>query len=290
MTTAAPDPDTAAAALAGRAHRATDTLHSLIYFVPEADEEFSAVGLRPGRMHYFASRSAPMGPVGAAVTAATFHNFNPALVAKYIPRAWTLASIDDILAARLRVVDRAYRRLGLLEHAAEIDELAQLLREAAGDLPVEGRPLFAGHAELAWPDEPHLVLWHAVTLLREYRGDGHIAALVTAGLSGLEAIITHCATGRGMTVAAARHLRGWSEDDWAAGEAGLRERGLLDGSELTPAGVELRATIEATTDRLDTAAWSRLGEQRTLRAIELGKQLSREVVATGVFGSGVFGR
>jgi len=85
--------------LAGRAHRATDSLHSMIYFAPEAEEQLVAAGLRPGRMTYFASRSAPMGAVTAGVTTATFVNFNPDLVAKYIPRAWTLASIDAILAA-----------------------------------------------------------------------------------------------------------------------------------------------------------------------------------------------
>jgi hypothetical protein len=277
-------------ALAGRAHRATETLHALIYFVPEAEEELVATGLRPGRMPYFASRSAPMGPVTAEVTSATFYNFNPALVAKYLPRAWSLASVEAILAARLSTIDRAYKRLGVLEHGEVVAELGELLREAASGLPVEGRPLFAGHAGLPWPDEPHLVLFHAVTLLREYRGDGHIAALLGAQLSGIEALVTHTASGRGMTAAASRHLRGWSEDEWSAAAEGLRARGLLDGDELSPAGVEQRAALEALTDRLDTHGWARLGEQRTLRAIELGKQLSRVAVAAGAFPAGVFGR
>ncbi len=97
--------------LAGRAHRATDSLHSMIYFAPEAEEQLVAAGLRPGRMPYFASRSAPMGAVTPGVTTATFVNFNPDLVAKYIPRAWTLATIEEILAARLRSADLALRRL-----------------------------------------------------------------------------------------------------------------------------------------------------------------------------------
>jgi hypothetical protein len=278
-----------AAALAGRAFRATNSLHSLVYFVPEAEEEFTAIGLRPGSMPYFASRSAPMGAVSAGVTTATFYNFSPTMVARHIPRAWTLASPADILAARLRVAGRALRRLlGEAMGSAEVVELGVLAREASTALTPEGRPLYAGHAGLEWPDEPHLVMWHAITLLREYRGDGHIAALVAAGLSGIDALITHCATGRGMTMQAAQRLRGWTDEQWSEAVAGLNERGLLAGDQLTAAGVALREQVEEDTDRMDVAAWRHLGEERTLRVIELGKELSRAVAANGAFPSEVF--
>lgn len=278
-----------AAALAGQAHRATETLHALVYFVPEAEAELTAAGLRPGRMPYFASRSAPMGAVTASVVAATFYNFNPALVAKYIPRAWTLASVEDILTARLRVIEKSYARLlPVATYEAEIVELGGLLREAASELPVEGRPLFAGHASLPWPDDPSLALWHGASLLREFRGDGHLAALLGAELSGLEAIVTHTATGRGFLPDVARHLRGWSAEEWAAATESLQARGLMAGDALTDAGVALRIGIEAATDRLDQAAWLRLGEERTLRVIELGKHLSRAALAAGAIPAGVF--
>ena len=91
---------------AGRVFRATNSLHSCVYFSPEGDQEYVAAGLRPGRMGYFASRSAPMGEVGPAVVAATFYNFNPALIARHIPRAWTLATPAQVLAARWRVAPR----------------------------------------------------------------------------------------------------------------------------------------------------------------------------------------
>jgi hypothetical protein len=265
-------------------------LHALVYFVPEADEELTAVGLRPGRMCYFASRSAAMGPVSAGVTAATFYNFNPTLVARHIPRAWSLAGIDDILAARMRAADRALRRLlgPELVTSAVVAEAAELARAAATDLPPDGRTLYAAHAGLPWPEEPHLVLFHAITLLREHRGDGHVAALQHAELSGLEALITHTATGRGFTVAAARTTRGWSEEEWAAGEAALRERGLLDEAGLSEAGEALRAAVEADTDRLAAAPWRQLGSDKTSRLTELGKQLSRAVVGAGAFPADVF--
>ena len=277
--------------IVARAHRATDPLHSLIYFVPEAVEEYTAVGLKGWRMGYFASRSAAMGPVSAGVVIATFYNFKPSLVEHFIPRAWTLADPATILAARLRAADRALRRL-LGDEAlasAEFAELAELAREAATDLPPDGRALYAAHAELPWPDEPHLVLWHAASLLREYRGDGHLVALQTAGLSGLDAIVTHTATGFGFTEEAAKRLRGWGDEEWVAARAGLVERGLMDSAGLTDAGIAQRKKIEDDTDRLDTAAWLNLGADRTARLIELGKKFVVVAALNGAFPPEVFG-
>jgi hypothetical protein len=279
------------AGLPGRVHRAIDALHAFMYFVPEADEELTKVGLRPGRMGYFASRSAPMGPVPAGVTTATFYNFSPEIVARHIPRAWGLASIDDILAARLRIADRGLRRL-LGDEAPQIPavmEAAELARAATVGLSQEGRPLYAGHAELDWPTEPHLVLWHAVTLLREYRGDGHVAVLMTAGVSGLDALITHTATGRGFTEQAAKATRGWTDEQWLDALGRLHRRGLLSSTgALTEAGMEHRAAIERATDDLSVDPWLTLGVEDTERLVDLGKALSRQLVNAGALGGGIF--
>ncbi|WP_375485288.1 hypothetical protein [uncultured Jatrophihabitans sp.] len=281
--------DFSGAGAAGRANRALESLHAMIYFAPEADEEYQRVGLKRGRMGYFASRSAAMGPVSPGVVTATFYNFHPGLVAHNIPRAWTLASTDDVLAARYTAVDRALRRLlGDAVDAPELGELAALTRAATEDLPAHGRPLFAAHTELPWPDAPHLVLWHAATLLREFRGDGHLAALLDGELSGLEALITHCATGHGFTEPAAKASRGWSEDEWNTCVDALRDRGILDGSGLTAGGVALRDSVERTTDRLSAAPWTHLGAERTGRVVELGTAFSRQLAANGAWPDGVF--
>ncbi|WP_375489474.1 hypothetical protein [uncultured Jatrophihabitans sp.] len=279
------------AAAVARVHRSLESLHALIYFAPEADEEFTAAGLRPGRMGYFASRSAPMGAVAAGVTTAAFYNFNPSLVAHFIPHAWTLASPADVLAARYRAVDRALGRLlGAEADSDAVREAADLAQRATRDLPAVARPLYAGHADLDWPDGPaHVVLWHAITLLREFRGDGHVAALLDAEVSGIDAQVTHVATGRGFTEPAAKKSRGWSDAEWDAARESLGERGLLaaDGA-LTEAGNALRARIEATTDRLSAAPWRNLDAAEVERLTELGKQLSRTVIAAGAFPPGVF--
>ena len=261
-----------------RAHRAVEPLHAHIYFAPELEERLTGLGLKAGPDGLLRRPGRPDGPVGAGVVTATFYNFSPSLVAHMIPRAWTLASPEQVLAARLDAARASLTRLlGGPEAAAvpEVAELAGLLREACTVLTPEGRPLYAGHADLPWPEEPLLELWHGATLLREHRGDGHIAALLHAGLTGLEALITHTATGRGFTEPAAKATRGWREEEWAAGCAALAERGLLDDAGLTAEG---KASGPASRRR-PTCCRPRRGSSSArsapARVIELGKGFSR---------------
>jgi hypothetical protein len=196
-----------------------------------------------------------------------------------------------VLAARLSAARTSLTRLlGGPEEASapEVRELAGLLREACSVLTAEGRPLYAGHADLPWPDEPVPQLWHAATLLREYRGDGHITTLLLADLSGLEALITHTATGRGFLPEVARVGRGYTEEEWAAACAALADRGLLDDAGLTEEGRELRERLEAETDVLSADPWLHLGPERTARVMELGKSLSTRIVANGAYPAKTF--
>lgn len=274
-----------------RCHSVLDPLHSLIYFAPEANEAFPAIGLRPGRMTYFASRAAPMGAVSAGVVTATFYNFNPDLIGKHIPRAWTLASPEAIIQARFALADKVLRRLlgSDVADSADVEEAAVLAKRSAEVCSPQGRPLYAGHAELEYPADPLTSLWHSITLLREYRGDGHLAALVDAKLSGLDALISHQATGKGFTPEFAQASRGWSAELWAAGIAGLQERGLMDDNGgLTQAGQDLREGIEARTDELAREPYESLGETDLARLTEIGLDLTRRVQAAGAFPDNVF--
>src|SRR5580704_16686529 len=277
---------------ARRAHNATNVLHSLIYFAPETEERLVAAGLEAGRMCYFAGRSAPMGAVSGGVVTATFYNFSPALVAQCIPAAWELARPAAVVRARFAAADAALSRLlgPDVIASADMTALAGLVREAASACTAEGRPLYAGHAGLAWPDAPHLVMWHGLSLLREHRGDGHVAALTASGLSGLEALVTHTATGQGFVPGFAMASRGWSRDEWAAATADLVARGMLEtGGGLAPAGQELRARVEAETDQMAAGPWQHLGDERTEDVIRIGKAMTRAAMAAGAFpAEGVF--
>ena len=277
---------------ARRAHNATNVLHSLIYFAPETEKQLVAAGLEAGRMCYFAGRSAPMGAVSGGVVTATFYNFSPALIAQCIPAAWELASPAAVVRARFAAADAALSRLlgPDVIASADMTALAGLVREAASACTAEGRPLYAGHAGLAWPDAPHLVMWHGLSLLREHRGDGHVAALTASGLSGLEALVTHTATGQGFVPGFAMASRGWSRDEWAAATADLVARGMLEtGGGLAPAGQELRARVEAETDQMAAGPWQHLGDERTEDVIRIGKAMTRAAMAAGAFpAEGVF--
>jgi hypothetical protein len=268
------------------AHNATNSLHSLIYFAPETEQHLTGIGLRPGRMCYFAGRAAPMGAVGAGVVTATFYNFNPGLVARTIPAAWELASPEAVIGARFAAADAVLTRLLGPDAIASADmiTMAALARDAAGACSAEGRPLYAGHADLDWPEAPHLVMWHALSLLREYRGDGHTCALANAGLSGIEALVTHTATGKGFLPEFARASRGWSQDEWDGACGDLAARGLLDAQgALTPEGQALRARVEEETDRLAAPPWQYLGDRGTEDVVRIGRAMTQAVMTAGAF-------
>ncbi|SDN50174.1 hypothetical protein SAMN05660199_00143 [Klenkia soli] len=276
------------ARLAARAHRAIEPLHSQHYFSPELDEHLVAVGLRPGRMTYFAGRAAPMGAVSPGVVTATFYNFAPALVARHVPRCWSLATPEQVVAARFTSAGASLTRLLGDTPTADVVELGDLLAEACTVLAPEARPLYAGHADLAWPTDPVTRLWHAVTLLREHRGDGHLMALQLHGLSGLEALVTHTATGRGFTVEAAQRTRGWSAQEWGVAQDALVARGHLDeqGS-LTEDGTALRGAVEEATDTMSVEPFEHLGVERTERVVQLAKGMARTLVGNGAYPAGV---
>jgi hypothetical protein len=143
------------------------------------------------------------------------------------------------------------------------------LQRAADGCDGAGRPLFAANRDLDWPDEPHLALWHAVTLLREHRGDGHVAALTMAGLDPCEAHVTQVAAS-GASPDTIRPYRGWSDEDWGAAVERLRTRGWLDADgRLTPEGAAGRDRVEDDTDRLAGELTDRLGAEATERLMAL---------------------
>jgi hypothetical protein len=272
--------------IARKTFRTLEPLHGFVYFSPDAEREYVAVGLKPGRMGYFASRSAPMGAVTAEVVIATFFNFNHDLVRSVIPSAWRETTPESVLAARLRVADMGLRRmLGDAVDSPEMAEAAALARRAAEvacERP-EGRALFAGHASLPWPDEPHLVLWHAQTLLREFRGDAHVASLMLHGLNGLDALISHAGSGD-VPAEILRTTRAYSEAEWAEGVASMAARGLVeaDGS-FTERGRMQRQAIEQRTDDSSVAPYEAIGEEGCERLRALARPFSR-IVSEAAFG------
>ncbi|WP_377268471.1 hypothetical protein [Peterkaempfera sp. SMS 1(5)a] len=246
----------------------------------------SAAAFRPyGITHpwavYFAGRAAPLGAVTAPVVDAIFYHFSPALIARSIPVVWDRADPGKILGARLAGADAALRALlgDRVVESPEIAEAAELAAAAAAACTAAGRPLGAANAALPLPEEPHLRLWQAVTTLREWRGDGHNAALLRSGLDAVEALVAITAEG-GEVRASLQPRRGWSDTDWEAAERRLADRGLLDGDgRLTEEGLAVRHGVEDLTDRLALAPWERLGTGPSIRLHQLVRPLSTALAA-----------
>ncbi|MFJ2830365.1 hypothetical protein ACIPC1_22855 [Streptomyces sp. NPDC087263] len=276
-----------------RCHNVLNSIAATLYFSPDLGRELDSLGIKDSDGAYFATRAAAMGAVGPGTVTATFYNFSHALVASHVPAVWRAASPETVLAARERAIDTTLRRLLGDEGVAskELAEAAELGLRAAEACTRSARPLYAAHADLPVPDAPHLALYHAATLLREHRGDGHLAALLEAELGPVEALVSHTATGRGMTPKWVLGTRGWSRTDWDAAVLRLRERGLLDAEgELTEPGEALRKEIEARTDRLDRAPYEHLGAAGVERLTELAKKPLLTAFAAGAFPEGMIGK
>ncbi len=252
----------------------------MTYFAPEARAALDGLGYRGFWMGYFAARSAPLGMVSPDVVTAIFYNFAPERVAKALPAAWQIAGPEAALRARQESAVAALRRYGITADE-NVAVAAELARKAARHAPLDGRPLFAANRALPWPDDPLAALWHAATLLREQRGDTHIAVLAAAGVSGRECNVLHTASGAVPRDYIAR-ARDYDEAAWRHHEQQLAGRGLLDDDgSITAAGQELKDDIESTTDALSLSALDALSDDEVEALFQALTPITRAVVAAG---------
>ena len=193
-----------------------EPVHALTYFAPQARAATEALGLRGFWRGYFAGRLCPLGAIEAGPATAVLFGFAPAYGRE--GRARDLAdrpSHGGCCAGSARGRGRCVANdLGDVDDPG-LARTAELLRRAVDGAPGAGRVLFAANAALPWPEPPHLAVWHGCTLLREHRGDGHVAALTAAGLDACEALVSHVAAG-GPPVDALQPNRGWTDDEWSA--------------------------------------------------------------------------
>lgn len=261
--------------------RLVEPLHAVVYFAPEPLAALDAAGYRGFWMGYFAGRAAPLGAVGADVVHAAFYNFAYERVAKALPAAWDFAPPEAALRAREHGAVAALRRQ--LAEAAEgpaVARAAELASRAAAAVPLAGRVLGAANHALPVPEQPLARLWHAATVLREHRGDGHIAALLAAGIGGRESHVFHAAAS-GAPRRTYELARDFTDDEWTRLYTALRDRGLAGSDGLTPHGARLKAQIEDQTDRLAAPAYDALTAAEREELISALRPLTRAVVAAG---------
>lgn len=256
-----------------------EPIHAVTYFSPESRAAFDGLGYRGFWMGYFAGRSAPLGIVPCEVVTAAFYNFAPSRVAKALPAAWEVAGPASALRAREDSAVATLRRYGLADD--DVRTAADLTAKAARSAPIDGRPLFAANSALPWPTDPIATLWHATTLLREHRGDGHVAVLTVNGLSGRECNVLHAAAGR-VPQEMIMRSRDYDQDQWRHYQGLLRARGLLDSDgSLTGSGRELKQHIEDTTDEVASSALEGLDDAEIEQLFAALTPITRIVVAAG---------
>lgn len=261
-----------------------EPVHATLYYAPEASEEAAALGYATDERwpSYFAYRAAPLGPAGPRLVNALFYSFSPRMVERHTAPAWRTATPDQVLDARSRAMDRALRKLlGDRIGSPELREAAQLARRAASAADTAGRPMAAANAALPWPEEPHMTLWQAATILREHRGDGHVAALQAHGLGPTEVLVSHAAVGA--APADVFSSRQWTDEEWTAAGERLAARGLVeaDGS-ATDEGLRVRTAVEKLTDELAAAPWDVLTPGETAWLADLLVPPVLDIVGAGL--------
>ncbi|MGE2714766.1 SCO6745 family protein [Mycolicibacterium litorale] len=267
--------------LARRFFDRIEPVHAVTYFAPNVRAALDDLGYRGFWMGYFAARSAPLGRVPAEVVTAIFYNFAPERVAKALPAAWEVALPAAALRAREQSAAAALAGCGVTD-SEDVRTAGALLAKAARALPVDGRPLYAANRSLDWPQDPVAALWHATTLLREHRGDGHVAVLAAAGVSGRECNVLHAAAGRVPREMIMRS-RDYDESQWQFHTDRLARRGLLDpAGELTEAGRTFKQEIEDATDALGLSALDALSDDEVETLFRTLTPITRAVVAAGI--------
>ena len=227
------------------------------YSADEPNEAMFALGFSNYWDLYFAGRAAPLGSsVSAEVVHALFYNFAPGEVARHIPRVWSITTPEAATRARQQgCVSALNRILGDLVDEPSFPRVVDLLTRAAMSAPLEGRPMYAALRTLAVPEEPVARMFHAASLLREHRGDGHVAALVTEGIGGLEAHVL-VALDLGMPAERFGRIHHLPQTQLTALVDGMKARGLVaDDGTFTPTGRETKRRVEQLTDDLALAPY-----------------------------------
>ncbi len=243
---------------------ALDDIHCVVYHQKNHKNFYSEIGLDHPWQSYFASRSAALGSASAELVTATFFGFSPTLIARYVPTVWDIVTPETILKARSDIAQEALAHLG-----TEVTAVADSLITALSGLTLAGASLTAAHMTLPISHDPVLKLWHAATVLREYRGDRHWAVLTAAGLNGATANALAIATGR--YGPQQQKVSGWRDPEWSQAFVDLEKRGWVDSNrQATEAGIAARNQLEDATSRVTMAG---LDDEATARLVSTEAQV-----------------
>lgn len=282
-----------------------NSFHSAMYFSEIVGAVYAEHGLQPGVEGNMAARSAPLGRVNPGVVSAAYYNYSPNFVAGLLPRLWDIASPEEMVQARFDAVAAfmaevfgSREDIALLTEAAT--QLASAVEPVLAAMDFSGRTLAAATADVIGAHSATTAfekLWDVATVAREFRGDGHVAALVTAGLPGIDALMLDVATGASFKPRAAQKTRGYTDEEWKTGQNRLADSGLItveqdergfDRPIITAAGRDLKEQVEQLTDGTVATAWSVLDDDQIEALVTPSRSLIRVLAQSGAFPSAVF--
>lgn len=282
-----------------------NSFHSAMYFSDTVGRVYAEHGLEAGVVGNLAARSAPLGKVNPGVVSAAYYNYSHSFIATLIPQLWETVSPEEMVQARFDAVavfmDELFgdrEDIALLTEAAT--SLSFALQPVLAQMDFSGRALAAATADAIAGHEPKTAfeqLWDVATVAREFRGDGHVASLVTAGVPGIDALMLDVATGASFYPRAAQKTRGFTDEEWQGAQARLAEAGLItigkddrgfDLPAITEAGRDLKEQVELLTDGTVTAAWSTLSDEEIATLAATSRPLIKVLAQSGAFPASVF--
>lgn len=282
-----------------------NSFHSAMYFSQTVGAVYAEHGLEPGVEGNLAARSAPLGRVNPGVVSAAYYNYSPNFIAELLPRLWDTVTPEEMVGTRFDAVTAFMDEIfGGRDDIALLTEAATQLNEALqpvlAAMDFAGRTLAAATADAVGGHQGATAferLWDTATIAREFRGDGHVASLVTAGVPGIDALMLDVATGASFRPRAAQKTRGYTDEEWQSAQARLAEAGLItvdrddrghDLPTLTEAGRELKEQVEKLTDGTVAAAWSVLDDDRLESLLSPSRTLIKVIAQSGAFPANVF--
>jgi len=256
-----------------------------VYFAPEAHQRYAALGLAEYGSAYFCSRGASLGKPGGLVVTSAFGVFSPAVVVPAVEAGWAKTQPEPLLQARYEGATASLRRLLLGEpDAGRLARAVELLRRGLDAAEGAGHALFSGLKSLPFPEEPIGQLWRCCDMVREHRGDSHIAVWTRAMVEPVEIQLMSELQLR-IPLKTYSATRGWTVGQMDAAIEGMRAKGWMRDDEFSPEGRALRERIEAETDTMETPVVEAIGAEFD-ELIEILRPWAATIVKAGIAGGG----
>ena len=255
-----------------------------VYFAPEAHANYAKLGLAGHGPGYFCSRGASLGKPNGLVVTSAFGVFSPAVVVPAVDEGWAKTEPEPLLQARYDGAVASLRRLLGEPDARQVGRAVELLRRGLEAAEGAGHALFSGLKSLPFPADPVGQLWRCCDMLREHRGDSHIAVWTKALVRPIE-IQLMSELQMGIPLKTYSATRGWTIAQMDAAIEGMRSKRWMDGDGLSSDGREFRERIESETDAMEVPVVDAIGGDLD-ELLGILRPWATAIVTAGIAGGG----